>query len=140
MESSAEMSAERSRWLATLTKKKQRSVHRRSQESKKRTTKSSKVESTYWRVLHKPGIVLLAPTKPSCAQFLTLAPRASPTCAMHKDTLAHGAMQGIIRMHTPSRIASLGLWSVTGQSSLVPRLSTSFLSLAVCTARAWERG
>ena len=45
VESSAETSAERSQWLATLTKK--RSVHHRSQESKKRTTKSSKVESTY---------------------------------------------------------------------------------------------
>ena len=50
-ESSAETSAECSRRLATLTKKKaKRSVHHRSQESKKRTTKSSKVESTYWRV------------------------------------------------------------------------------------------
>ena len=57
---------------------------------------------------------------------------------MHKDTLAHGAVRGIIRMHTPSRIASLGLWSMTGQSSLVPRPSPSFLSLAVCTARAWD--
>ena len=47
-ESSVETSAERSRWLETLTKKKtKRSVHRRSQESKKITTKSSKVESTY---------------------------------------------------------------------------------------------
>ena len=43
-ESSAETSAERSRRLATLTKKKaKRSVHRRSQEREKRTTKSSKV-------------------------------------------------------------------------------------------------
>ena len=50
-ESSAETSAERSRRLATVTKKKaKRSVDRRSQESKKRTTKSSKVESTYWRI------------------------------------------------------------------------------------------
>ena len=50
-ESSAEMSAEHSRRLATVTKKKaKRSVHRRSQESKKRATKSSKVESTYWRI------------------------------------------------------------------------------------------
>ena len=39
-ESSAEGSAERSRRLATLTKKKtKRSVHRRSQESEKRTRK-----------------------------------------------------------------------------------------------------
>ena len=50
-ESSAETSAQRSRRLATLTKQKaKRSVHRRSQESKKRTAKSSKVESTYWKV------------------------------------------------------------------------------------------
>ena len=49
-ESSAERSAECSRRLATLTKNKtKRSVHRRSQESKKRTRKSSTVESTYWR-------------------------------------------------------------------------------------------
>jgi len=47
-ESSVETSAKHSRRLATLTTKKaKRSVHRRSQESKKRTTKSSKVESTY---------------------------------------------------------------------------------------------
>ena len=47
-ESSAETSAECSRQLATLTKKKaKRSVHRGSQESKKRTRKSSKVENTY---------------------------------------------------------------------------------------------
>ena len=47
-ESSAETSAERSRWLATLTKKKAR----RGQYTveAKRATKSSKVESTYWRV------------------------------------------------------------------------------------------
>ena len=49
-ESSAEASAERSQWLATLTKNKtKRSVHRRSQESKKRTRKSSTVKSTYSR-------------------------------------------------------------------------------------------
>ena len=49
-ESSAETSAERSRQLVTLRKKKaKRSVHRRNQESKKRT-RSSKVENTHWRV------------------------------------------------------------------------------------------
>ena len=49
-ESSAEASAERSRQLATLTNNKiKRSVHGRSQESKKRTRKSSTVESTYWK-------------------------------------------------------------------------------------------
>ena len=48
-ESSAETSAERSRRLATLTKKKaKRSVHHRSQESKK--SLKVHVESTYWRV------------------------------------------------------------------------------------------
>ena len=52
VESSAEASAERSRRLVTLTKNKtktpgKRSVHLRSQESKKRTRKSSTVESTY---------------------------------------------------------------------------------------------
>ena len=47
-ESSAEASAEHSRQLATLTKnnKTKRSVHHRSRESKKRTRKSSTVEST----------------------------------------------------------------------------------------------
>ena len=50
-ELSAEASAERIRWLATLTRNKtKRSVHHRSQESKKRTRNSSTVESTYWRV------------------------------------------------------------------------------------------
>ena len=50
-ESSVETSAEHSRWLVTLTKKKaKRSVHRRNQENKKRTRKSSKEESMYWRV------------------------------------------------------------------------------------------
>ena len=80
-ESSAEAGDERSRWLATVTKKKaKRSVHRRSQERKKRTTKSSKVESTYWRVsASHAGIVLLAPTKPSS---VSIAPRALPACAM----------------------------------------------------------
>ena len=50
-ESSAEVSAEHSRQLATLTKnnKTKRSVHHRSRESKKRTRKSSIVESMYWR-------------------------------------------------------------------------------------------
>ena len=49
-ESSAEASAEHSRGLATLTKNTtKRSVHHRNQESKKRTQKSSTVESTYWR-------------------------------------------------------------------------------------------
>ena len=48
-ESSAEASAECSRWLATLTKNKTKiSVHHRSQESKERTRKSSTVEITYW--------------------------------------------------------------------------------------------
>ena len=48
--SSAEASAERSRQLATLTKNKtKRSVHHRSQDSKKRTRQSSTVESMYWR-------------------------------------------------------------------------------------------
>ena len=47
-ESSAEASAERSRRLATLTKNKsKRSVHHRSQESKRRTRTSSTVESIY---------------------------------------------------------------------------------------------
>ena len=56
-ESSAEASAERSQQLATLTKNKTNSlVHRRSQESKKRTRKSSTVEST--GILHKSGIRL----------------------------------------------------------------------------------
>ena len=54
VESSAEASTECSRRLATLTKNKtktpgKRSVHLRNQESKKRTRKSSTVESTYWR-------------------------------------------------------------------------------------------
>ena len=49
-ESSAEASAERIRRLATLTRNKtRRSVHHRSQESKKRTRKSSTLQSTYWR-------------------------------------------------------------------------------------------
>ena len=48
VESGAEASAECSQQLVTLTKNKtKRSVHSRSQESKKRTRKSSKVESTY---------------------------------------------------------------------------------------------
>ena len=48
--SSAGASAECGRRLATLTKNKtKRSVHRRSQESEKRTRKSSTAESTYWR-------------------------------------------------------------------------------------------
>ena len=64
--------------------------------SKKRTRKSSTVESTYWS-LHIPGIVLLAPTT------------ISDTCSVHPiymrmriDTLVHGIVQGIIRMCTPS--------------------------------------
>ena len=49
-ESGAEASAEHSQRLATLTKNKtNRSVHHRSQESKKRTRKNSTVESTYLR-------------------------------------------------------------------------------------------
>ena len=56
-ESSAETSAECSRWLATLTKKKaKRSVHRRSQESKKRTRKSSTGRKHVLEIVHKPGI------------------------------------------------------------------------------------
>ena len=50
VESSAETSDECSQRLVTRTKKAKRSVHRRSQESKKTTRKSSKVESTYWKV------------------------------------------------------------------------------------------
>ena len=34
------------------------------------------------------------------AKFLTSAPSAPPACAMHIDTLEHGAARGIIRMHT----------------------------------------
>ena len=44
-ESSLETSAELKQQLATLTKETKRSVHRISQESKKRTRKSSKVET-----------------------------------------------------------------------------------------------
>ena len=52
-ESSAEASAERSRRLATLTKNKtKRSVHRRSQESKKEFNSRKHV----LQILHKPGI------------------------------------------------------------------------------------
>ena len=66
-ESSPETSAESTRRLATLTKKKaKRSVHRRSQESKKRATKSSKEESTYWRVSTSQVLFFWLPrTKPS---------------------------------------------------------------------------
>ena len=66
-ESSPETSAERTRRLATLTKKKgKRSVHRRSQESKKRATKSSKEESTYWRVSTSQVLFFWLPrTKPA---------------------------------------------------------------------------
>ena len=64
-ESSAETSAERRRRLATLTMKKaKRSVHRRGQESKKRTTEF-KSRKHVLESLHRPGIVLLAPTKPA---------------------------------------------------------------------------
>ena len=56
MESSVEMSAERSWWLRnSKTKKVKKSVHRRSEKTEKGTRKSSKVESMYW---HKPGIVM----------------------------------------------------------------------------------
>ena len=80
-ESSAEMSAECSRQLATLRKK---AVHRRNQESKKRTRKSSKVESTYWRVftLSLFCTVLRAHTKPATLTSAMLAP---PVCAMCID-------------------------------------------------------
>ena len=65
VESSVEMSNEHSQQLVTLTKKKaKRSVHRTSQENKKKTRKSSKEESTYWRVFTSQ--VLLAPTNQQC--------------------------------------------------------------------------
>ena len=71
-ESGAETSAEHSRWLATLT-------NCRSQESKKRTTKSSKVESTYWRVSTSQVLFFLASTKPNS---VGIAQPALPACAM----------------------------------------------------------
>ena len=65
-ESSVETSAERTRRLATLTKKKAKSsVHRRSQESKNRTKKKFTGRKHVLESLHKPGIVVLAPTKPA---------------------------------------------------------------------------
>ena len=65
-ESSAETSAERSQRLVTLTKKKaKRSVHHRSQESNKEQNKKEfKNKEHVLESLHKPGIVLLPPTKP----------------------------------------------------------------------------
>ena len=50
--------------------------------------------------LRKPGIVLLTPTKTSSTLFLTLSPRALPTCAMHIDTLVYGVARDIICMRT----------------------------------------
>ena len=56
---SAETSAQFTRWLATLTKTKAKtSVHRGSQESKKEFKSRKHILES----LHKPGIVLLAPT------------------------------------------------------------------------------
>ena len=78
-ELSTETSAERSRRLATLTKKKaKRSVHRGSQESKKRTRKSSKVESTYCRVLTSQVLLFWLPLNQQCTISDNCSAR--PTC------------------------------------------------------------
>ena len=75
-ESSAETSAECSLWLATLTKKKaKRWDHCRSQESKKRTTKSSKVESTFWRVSTSQVLFFWLPLNQQC--------KISDNCSAH---------------------------------------------------------
>ena len=77
VESSAETSAECSRWLVTL-----RSLHCRSKERKKRTGNSSKVEST-----HKPGVVLWLPRNQQCTIsdtcYATRAPVASTMWHWH---------------------------------------------------------
>ena len=59
-------------------------AHQRKALNEGEQEESKKVES-----LLKPGIVLLTPTKTSSTLFLTLSPRALPTCAMHIDTLVY---------------------------------------------------
>ena len=83
VESSAEASAEHSRRLATLTKRKiKRSVHRRSQESKNRTRKSSTVESTYWRFFTARYLGSLFTLPLFCIALWTPTKRETPdTCA-----------------------------------------------------------
>ena len=71
----------------------------------------SETQASLIRVLHKDaGTTFLgdAGQGGQCgnAQFLTPALRAPPACAMRIDTLAYGAARGIIRMCTPSNIAS----------------------------------
>ena len=112
VESSAEASAEHSRRLATLmTKNKtktlgKRSVHRRSQESKKRARKSSTVESTYWRfftsqvfrlTLHITIVLYcsLDSYKTSNAWHRRRAPY---------PRMVFGVARGIILMRTPSKV------------------------------------
>ena len=66
-ESSAETSAERSRWLATLRPKKQKSQS--TVEAKRARRDQERVQKQVLESLHKPGIVLWAPTKPAAHNF-----------------------------------------------------------------------
>ena len=97
-ESSAEAIAERSRRLATRTKNKtERSVHRRSQESKKKFSSRKHVLEVLHAHARYLGLIFALPL--FCAALCTHTKRVTPDTCAARPIRAHGAWSGA-RHHT----------------------------------------
>ena len=127
-ESSAEASAERSQWLTK--NKTKRSVHRRSQESKKRTRKSSTVESTYCRfftsqvfrlTLHVTVVLYCSLDSTKRAMPDTFAARPTCTWRLERRKAPYAC---VLLVNGLIKIAAVRVTNETGviESPLLPHL------------------